>query len=205
MLYPISLNLKGKKALIVGAGRVALRKCKSLIQAEAEVFVVAPEISDPIKELKLADIAERPYQSEDLNEVFIVIACSNQKTVNDAVAQDCRERNILFSCADKATVSDFHSSAHLECADLQISVQTSGKSPGASRAFKNYLADKLPKDLGVFVDFLQTKRHEIKEVYEGEQRLAILKKMSDKQAFVILEDLGLSAAEEYINKVIKNA
>ena len=68
---------------------------------------------------------------------------------------------------------------------------------------KNYLADTVPDELGAFIDFCQNKRAEIKKNFQDKKRLDLLKKMSDKQAFVLLADHGLEAAQNYLNKVIE--
>ena len=85
--YPIMLDLAGVPVLVVGGGRVALRKIEGLLKAGAEVTVVAPTAID-VDPLDAGAVVERPYEAADLDGVRLVITATDDPAVNAAVAAD---------------------------------------------------------------------------------------------------------------------
>ncbi len=107
-IYPLSLRLEGRRALVVGGGPVALRRVAGLREAGAEVVVVAPRLTPA-----LADMADRGqitahrrgYQPGDLDGAWLVLACTDQPEVNEAVAADAERQRLWCARADDAAAS----------------------------------------------------------------------------------------------------
>ena len=86
-LFSIELNLEGRNVLVVGGGRIALRKVKTLIPTGAHITVVAPQFDPEFETLKADEpssitLKKRPYEPLDLRCVFMVFICTDQPAVN---------------------------------------------------------------------------------------------------------------------------
>ena len=142
-IFPICLLAENRSCLVVGAGKVALRKIRSLLEAKANVTVVAPEIKTEIKELfskGLINLFEREFKSSDLENKFVVFAATSNKEINRKVLDLCSSKKILCSCVDgNWAESDFVSPATFRESGLTISVSSGGKSCRRSRLVKKNL------------------------------------------------------------------
>src|SRR2546427_3446247 len=101
--FPVALDLQGRRCLVVGGGSVAQRKVDALLDAGAQVLIVAPRISAEIEGLGLlraVEIRLRQYQPDDLDGVFIVVAATDDRETNARVAADARQRGILVNAVD---------------------------------------------------------------------------------------------------------
>src|SRR5437868_13053064 len=99
-LYPINLRVKGARCLVVGGGRVALGKVQGLLEAEADVTVVAPDIDDEIASLPGVRLERRTYASADLVGVRIVISATGDPAVDGAVFRDGEAAGVWVNSAD---------------------------------------------------------------------------------------------------------
>ena len=103
--YPVSLQLRGRLAVVIGGGRVAAQRVADLRAAGAEVLVVAPELSAPLAELaagRRIGTRTRSYLASDLDGAWLVLACTGQATVNAAIEADAERHRIWCIRADDA-------------------------------------------------------------------------------------------------------
>lgn len=142
--YPIALNGQRLRALVVGGGVVGTRKALALLEAGADVRVIAPEISAELaaveSENRLAVLRE-PYGPDALGDATVVIAATSSRDVNSTVAADARERGKLVNVADAPEEGDFHTMAVHRRGDLTIAVSTGGV-PGAAARIRDSLATR---------------------------------------------------------------
>jgi len=115
--FPLFVDIKDKKAVIVGAGKIAARRAISLLKFGADVFVVAPDLCEEIE--KLADdekikIACREYTKSDLDGAVLAVAATNDRAVNKAVTENAKEQRIPISVADRREESSFYFPAIFE-------------------------------------------------------------------------------------------
>src|SRR3954468_17528877 len=122
------LDLTGVPVLVVGGGRIALRKVEGLLTAHAEVTVVAPSVVGGIRDLGIR-IVERPYQSGDLDAVRLVITATDVPNVNAAVAAESTRRGIWVNSADDPANCTFTLPAVARDGDVTVAVGTGGASP----------------------------------------------------------------------------
>jgi len=140
--YPINLEVRGRRCLVVGGGSVGVRKARTLADCGAVVRVVSPEIDRSMEALADAGcvtLKRRPYRSSDLADVFLAFAATDNADINRRVAEDARRRSVLCNIADRPEHGDFTLPARVVQGDLLITVSTAGQSPA--------LAKKLRKDL----------------------------------------------------------
>lgn len=107
--FPMFINLNGKNICIFGAGKIALRRTKTMLEMGANVKIVAPSILDEfysIKSDKLV-IVKDFYSEKYLEDVFIVLSITNDNKVNDKVYIDCKNRNIIVNIASDKNKCDF--------------------------------------------------------------------------------------------------
>lgn len=171
--YPVCLNLSQKKCLVVGGGKVAERKVKSLLYCGARVFVVSPVLSTwleaAVGEGKITAI-RRNYTTTDLENAFLVIGATDDHAINDRVAEECAERNILVNIVDQTAKCNFIVPAVIRQGPLSISVSTDGKSPMLARRIKEELGRTFGPEYGEFLDLLGEIRHHVIKNVPGEDR-----------------------------------
>jgi uroporphyrin-III C-methyltransferase/precorrin-2 dehydrogenase/sirohydrochlorin ferrochelatase len=164
-LFPMFLKLDGRRCLVVGSGTVARPKIESLLRAGAQVAVVAPDAQPEVaawaREGKL-EWRQRQFVEGDLAGAFLVVAATNRKAVNHAVAEAARAQGVLCNSVDDPPDCDFYYPSVVERGDLQIAVSTAGKSPALAQRLREELSALLPEDVGPWLDSL------------GEQRLRVL-------------------------------
>lgn len=144
-LLAIELQLEGKNVLVVGGGRIALRKVKTLLSTGARITVVAPRVDPEFKTLDLprgsltmVQLKERPYDSSaDLRGVFMVFICTDQPTVNAQVGNDARARRILVNNACDYLDGDFIVPARMDFGEsITVTVSTQGRAPSLAKKLK---------------------------------------------------------------------
>lgn len=134
--YPVVLNVKNKKCVVIGGGRIGRRKAVALLLAGAEVWLVAPEVNGDldklIREGKIRWIQD-VYHSRYLEDSFLVVAAASDREVNEEVARFCHERHLLLDVVDNGDLGSFSSAACLRRGDLLIAVSTNGQSPALAK------------------------------------------------------------------------
>lgn len=126
--YPIQLLIQGRRALVIGAGNVAIRKIEGLVAAGAHVTVIAPEIHPTIAAMPVA-ICERPYESGEAAHYQLVITCTDDRLVNRQVFKDAEAAGVWVNSADDPINCSFILPAVARTGDLTLTVSTNGQSP----------------------------------------------------------------------------
>ena len=136
MNFPLFINLKDKKVLIVGAGAIAARRATVLTEFGAEVTVVAPAAGSGVQELAQAGRIvwrQHVFGAQDLEELsrsFLVIAATSDPSVNDHIVQLCHERHIPVNHAGDQSQCDFQFPAIVRNDPVVIGVNAGGKDHG---------------------------------------------------------------------------
>ena len=140
--YPIFLNLKDRLVLVVGAGKVALRKTKGLLEAGAKVTLVAPQCDPAFEDLPVK-LLRRRFRVSDLAGAILVFAATDDRTVNRRISKEVTRRGILANIADSAEECDFVVPARIRKGKLQIAISTGGQDPRLSRQMRIKLEKNL--------------------------------------------------------------
>lgn len=112
--FPMFIDIEGKYILVVGAGKIALRRVQTLLQFRARIKVIAKEIPKEQKEafhLLVSEgkivLEEKAFDESDLTEAFfLVLAATNVKKLNHEICMLCRKRKILANTATDRTDCD---------------------------------------------------------------------------------------------------
>jgi precorrin-2 dehydrogenase/sirohydrochlorin ferrochelatase len=169
-LYTISLNLVDKKCLVIGGGKVAYRKVISLLDAGAFVKVISDEFVESFKTVNnhpRLKLEKKCFSKSQIDkELFLVIAATNDKIVNNEIADLCNNNNILVNVIDNPKKSSFFVPAVLKRGDLTISISTNGKSPALSFKIKKELEKQYGEEYIKYINILGEIR---KKVLANEQ------------------------------------
>lgn len=161
---PLNIDVRGMTVLVVGGGVVAGRKITSLLDAEATVTVVAPELSAEIAQLAAAgaiNAKKRRYQAVDLADVFLAVAATNDPETNRRIAADARQRNMLVAVTNEPEAGNCTFSALLRRGDLEISVSTNGTCPGFAAVVRDLLATVIGEEYGSILAALAAEREKL--------------------------------------------
>lgn len=184
-LFPAFIKLARRRCLVVGAGEVALQKIKALLASEARVRVVAPRIHAEIADLRASgqiEVTERGFSPDDLKGIFLVIAATDDPTVNAAVYEAAVERNILCNSVDDPPHCDFYFGSVVSRGDLQIAISTAGESPALAQRLRKEIDAQLPDDLGEWLAETGLLRREVlARVPAGEERKLLLHQLAKRE------------------------
>ncbi len=142
MSYLVNLDVRNRPALVVGAGEVAARKIRALVDAGARVTVIAPAVCDQVEGLARAGtvrVERRAYSPGDADGAFIVIAATNLDEVNREVAEDASRRGALVNVVDRPALGHFSVPAVVRRGDLTLAIATEGRCPSFSRVLREQL------------------------------------------------------------------
>jgi precorrin-2 dehydrogenase / sirohydrochlorin ferrochelatase len=143
--YIACLKLTGRRCLVVGGGDIGLEKVEGLLACDAKVVLVAPDATEPLRELAAEGSIEwvrREYQPSDLERTFIAIAATNDTDVNIRVYEDAERRAMLVNIVDVPPLCNFILPAIVRTGPLAIAISTAGASPALAKRIKRQIADE---------------------------------------------------------------
>ncbi|GAC1334108.1 MAG: bifunctional precorrin-2 dehydrogenase/sirohydrochlorin ferrochelatase [Isosphaeraceae bacterium] len=185
--YPIELDLRGCKTVVVGLGRVGLRKAKGLIAAEARVIGIDPHRSELLEGV---EIVPEPYRAEHLNGARLAFAAATPE-INRQVVRDANSANILVNSASEPALGNFRLPISRREGPIVLTVSTSGASPALARRLIERLAGTIDPGLGRCARILGELRQIIINRYDD---IRLRRKIFDD--WTDLERLELIAREE---------
>jgi len=144
---PIFLDIKNKACLIVGGGQVATRKVMLLLQAGAQVSVVAPELDSVLDEYAAhGTITHRAecFQSGHLHNIALVIAATNDHAINQQISAAAQQRQIPVNVVDNPALCTFIMPSIVDRSPLLIAVSSGGQSPVLARLLRAQLEIMIP-------------------------------------------------------------
>lgn len=140
--YPIFVDLKDRPVLVVGAGKVALRKTKGLLEAGARVTVVAPECEAEFEELPVR-LVRRRFRASDLAGAMLIFAATDDRMTNHRIGIAAKGKGVLANIADNASECGFIVPARVQRGSIHIAVSTGGESPRLAAELRKKLEDVL--------------------------------------------------------------
>ena len=166
--FPFFLQLDQLPCLIIGGGSVAERKLDLLIKAKADITVISIEFSDYILDLaKTHNIrcVKKEYSNKILeeNKYNFVISATNDVSLNERVAKDCKKYNIIVNVVDQPEICDFIFPSILERGDITVAVSTGGASPVLARVLRTKLETMVPGSYGKLAEIVSANRIKVRE------------------------------------------
>jgi siroheme synthase-like protein len=172
--YPIFLELGGRRCLVVGGGVVAEGKVLGLLNAGAELTLVAPSLTpvlaSMVHEGRLRH-ESREYAGGDPEGFEVCFVATDDGAVNARVAADCRRLGIWVNAADDPANCDFILPSVVRQGEVVVAASTGGASPALARRLREDLTAFLADDYGPLAELLAEVRAELKRrrvVVDGE-------------------------------------
>ncbi|MEZ6930637.1 siroheme synthase CysG [Aeromonas sp. S16(2024)] len=172
---PIFCRLDNKPVLLVGGGEVAERKARLLLDAGAQLTVVAPELDPELAELATNGSIEwlaGEFASEQLAGKWLVVAATDRREVNALVYQSANQARIFANVVDDPKRSSFIMPSIIDRSPLMVAISSGGKAPVLARLLREKLEALLPQHLGAVAAFAGGLRERVKARFAtmGERR-----------------------------------
>ncbi|MEH8159349.1 siroheme synthase CysG [Aeromonas veronii] len=172
---PIFCRLDNKPVLLVGGGEVAERKARLLLDAGAQLTVVAPELDPELAELAANGSIEwlaSEFVPEQLAGKWLVVAATDRREVNALVYQSANQAQIFANVVDDPKRSSFIMPSIIDRSPLMVAISSGGKAPVLARLLREKLEALLPQHLGAVATFAGSLRERVKARFAtmGERR-----------------------------------
>jgi precorrin-2 dehydrogenase / sirohydrochlorin ferrochelatase len=185
--YPINLVLENRKCVVIGAGRVAQRKVRRLLECAARVMVIGQAITPSLK--AMADkgkfvFKRRKVSLRDLNGAYLVIVATADRSINSTVSTYCRKKNIPVNVVDSPKECSFILPSIIRRGDLTISISTGGISPALAKKIRQNLEKMFGSEYASLLNIMKKIRP---------LTLKKMKNAKDRKKFLkgILSDAGI--------------
>jgi siroheme synthase-like protein len=140
--YPVSLELEGRRCVVVGGGVIAERRVEALLEAGADVTLVSPALTPALESLvaagRIRHVA-RAYEPGDLAGAALALSATDDGAVTPAVAREARERGVWMNAADDPQHCSFILPGLVRRGVLTVAVGSGGASPALTRALREHL------------------------------------------------------------------
>lgn len=202
--FPIMLNIRGRRAVVVGAGPVGLRKARALVSAGARVVLVDANPGPEAQSFAGATLVREPYRLEQLADAILVFACTNDPALNRRIAADARTLGALANAADQPDDCDFFLPSALVDGDVVVAVGTGGLAPALAASVRDRIGRSLPAGLGRFAQTVGELRDTLRQrVPDAQLRTAILRRLCTQEVLEAFLAHGRSALEQKLVELLK--
>ena len=160
---PIFADIRNKLSLVVGGGEVAKRKAGVLLEAGAKVRVVAPEIDAELASKPDVEAIVSRFEDRHLEGAALVIAATDDRSVNRQVSEAARARNIPVNVVDDPELCSFIMPAILDRSPLMVAFSSGGASPVLTRMMRGKLETMIPQNYSRLAAFAERFRELVKQ------------------------------------------
>ncbi len=193
---------------MVGGGNVALRKINTLLDYESQITVIAP---DPVEKIEyyaqkgILKLEKRKYKAPEASSYGLAISASNDKTVNQLVAKDCRTAGVPVNVVDTPALCDFTFSAVVKRDCLTVAVSSDGKAPFLAGHLRLILENVFPENWNKIAKIAASFRKKVIRRWKNEPQ----KKMESYERFLnadwktILKNMTDQELEEELNRLLE--
>ncbi len=204
--YPINLNIKDKRCLIIGGGQVAERKVEKLLSAGAKVVVVSSRLTSKLGKLSRKGRIEnitRNYRKGDLKGAVLAFGATNDPKVNRRILQEARKEGVLLNSVDDPKNCDFTVPSMVRRGDLLISISTGGKSPALSQKIRKELEESFGKEYETLLNLLSAVRERLMELgSNSEQNKAKFKKLINSNLLGLIKDRKIEQIDKLLQDIL---
>jgi len=197
--FPVFFDIKNKPCLVVGGGEVATRKGGMLMQSGGLLTVVAPELTDTLKELadagKITHVAEK-FRPEHLGVAVLVIAATNDRAANEQVSVAAKQLRIPVNVVDNPDLCSFIMPSVIDRSPLVIAISSGGTSPVLARVIRAKLETFIPAAYGRLAHFAASFRDQVKDrILPAKRRIFWEKVLQGPVAEMVLAGQDQTARE----------
>lgn len=162
--YPVNLDVRGLRCVVIGGGVVASRKIDALLPCEARIRVISPVVCPHIAQLSAAgllDWQQRDYKSGDLDAAKLVFAATNDAVIQKKIVSHAAEAGILVNVIDMPEACSFQVPASFRRGELLLTVATGGGSPALAARICRELQKSYGQEYEVLVALMAALRKKI--------------------------------------------
>ena len=156
-MFPLYVNLKDRLCVVVGAGKVGLRRARLLSESSAKVRMICLEFRPDQGTIPEAEWLAQPYGEDHLEGAFLVFAAAGPE-LNERVVRDAKRRGLQVNSASDPAVSDFHVPAVVRRGGFLLAIGTGGAAPNLTRRVRQQLDEQFDEAFGRWVAVLRELR-----------------------------------------------
>lgn len=200
---PLFFNLSQEKVLIIGGGKIALRKATSFHEAGAFISVISPEILPDFEELTGTKLIRRKAVTSDISKEYrFVILATNDEEANGNFAKSCKEMGIFCCRSDNFCESDFFTVSTINRSAITAAIYSSGV-PEMSKFLKKRLDQEITPEIEILANILAELRPLIKKKIPNEtSRKALFAKFLNQPTLSKIAIYGQEIVKEEILKCL---
>jgi len=204
--YPVNLDIRNRKCLVVGGGGVGTRKVMTLLDCGAKVIVVSNEVTQQVFEL--ADngsivLKKRPFQISDLHKMFLVIGATDNPKLNRQIHREAERLGMLCNIADRPEVCNFILPAIVNRGDLIIAISTSGKSPAFAKKMRKDLEKEFGTEYAEFLKLMGGIRNKLlSQDHEPEAHKPLFEKLIQRDLVKMIKDRDMAAVNSLLFEIL---
>ncbi|MEX0445500.1 siroheme synthase CysG [Xenorhabdus sp. SGI246] len=205
---PLFVELKSRAVLLIGGGEVASRKAGLLLRAGAALTIVAPELHPELQqrhqkgELKWLQGA---FHTDYLNGVFLVIAATDDHSLNQYIFAEANRRAILVNVVDDQSLCSAIFPSIIDRSPVMVAISSAGKSPVLTRLLREKLESLLPFHLGTMAEIAGRWRNQVKQSLTSlRQRRYFWEKAFNGRFATLVANGQLQQAEEQLDQQLRD-
>ena len=204
--YPVFLDLRGRRAVVIGGGAIAEQKVLGLLAAGAHVTVVSPETTPRLRELADAggiELRRRPYRWGDLAGAWLAIAGTDDRAANARVWAEAEREGVLLNAVDDLDHCSFIAPAVHREGDVTVAVSTAGKSPALAARLRDRAARLVGPAEARLCELLGELRTEVAaRVPEARARTALWYRIVDSDLIEFVRGGDMEGARRRIEELV---
>ncbi len=205
---PIFIKIEKQNCLVVGGGKVAARKIRLLLQADAYIKIVAPTLDRIITEQlphKNITYLSCDFQPEQLDEISLVIAATNNQLINEKVYFAAKSRHIPVNVVDNPDLCSFIMPAIVDRSPIIIAISSSGKSPVLARLLRAHLETVIPEAYSRLANYAANFREQVKQHFSHRKNRRLFWEKIFHSQFVEMVFSGKDqAAKDYLTQALNS-
>jgi siroheme synthase-like protein len=161
----VNLLVRGRRVVVVGAGRIAARKIEPLLDLGADVAVVAPSVGDEVRAWDDAGrltVRERPFVPADLDGAWLAVTATDDPAVNAAVHDAGEARRVWVNSADDPANCSFTLMSVVRRSDVVVAIGTGGRSPALATWLKQHVTEEMGPEYETLLELLSEARESMR-------------------------------------------
>jgi precorrin-2 dehydrogenase/sirohydrochlorin ferrochelatase len=208
MFYPVYLNLKGRRVVVIGGGEVAERKIESLLDSGASVLVISPEVTSGIASLseqQRIEIRNRAYVPGDCAGAALVFSATADPEVSRAVHKEATALGVFINTVDQPNQCSFIMPAVIRRGDIGVAISTSGTSPALAARLRRKISGVIGPEYARLAELLARVRPEIRgKVHTEGNRKDLHYRIIDSDIISLLKLDDIGPAEQRLRQIIED-
>jgi precorrin-2 dehydrogenase/sirohydrochlorin ferrochelatase len=208
MFYPVYLNLKGRRVVVIGGGEIAERKIESLLDSGASVIVISPEVTPHIASLfeqKRIEIRNRAYIQGDCSDAALVFSATGDPEISRTVHEEATALGVFINTADQPAQCSFIMPAVVRRGDIGVAISTSGTSPALAARLRHKISGVIGPEYARLAELLSRVRPEIRgKIHTEAERKDLHYRIIDSDIISLLKLDDIAHAERRLQEIIED-